>query len=94
MGCGRSRSHARSRTPPTAPHFPINHLAGVSFCESLREECADLWEGLHRHPFLQEMAAKYGLAYAGKAIRCLINYARENADKQRDIFEEVRCLDC
>lgn len=29
----------------------------MSFCESLREECADLWEGLHRHPFLQEMAA-------------------------------------
>lgn len=44
--------------------------------------------------FLQEMATKYGLADTGKAIRCLINYARENADKQRDIFEEVRCLDC
>ena len=29
----------------------------MSFCESLREECADLWEGLHRHPFLREMAA-------------------------------------
>ena len=29
----------------------------MSFCESLREECAELWEGLHRHPFLREMAA-------------------------------------
>ncbi len=31
--------------------------ADVSFCESLREECSELWEGLHRHPFLREMAA-------------------------------------
>ena len=44
--------------------------------------------------FLEEMAAKYGLADAGKAVRCLINYARENPDKHADIFEEVRCLDC
>jgi hypothetical protein len=44
--------------------------------------------------FIQEMAAKYGLADAGKAVRCLINYARENPDKHKDIFEEVRCLDC
>jgi hypothetical protein len=44
--------------------------------------------------FLEQMAAKHGLPDAGKAIRCLINYARENADKQADIFEEVRCLDC
>ena len=33
--------------------------------------------------FLQEMVAKYGLADTGKAIRCLINYARENPEKQR-----------
>ena len=44
--------------------------------------------------FLQEMVEKYGLADAGKAIRCLVNYARENPDKHRDIFEEMRCLDC
>ncbi len=44
--------------------------------------------------FLEEMAAKYGLGDGAKAIRCLINYARENADKHADIFEEVRCLDC
>jgi thiaminase/transcriptional activator TenA len=29
----------------------------VPFCESLRGECSELWEGLHRHPFLREMAA-------------------------------------
>ncbi len=44
--------------------------------------------------FLEEMAAKYGLADAGKAVRCLINYARENPDKHLDIFEEMRCVDC
>ena len=44
--------------------------------------------------FLEEMVAKYGLTDAGKAVRCLVNYARENPDKHADIFEEVRCLDC
>lgn len=28
----------------------------MSFCESLRADCADLWESLHEHPFLREMA--------------------------------------
>jgi len=44
--------------------------------------------------FLQEMAAKYGLADVGKAVRCLVNYARENPDRLDDIFSEIRCLDC
>jgi hypothetical protein len=44
--------------------------------------------------FLAEIAAKYGLADAGKVIRCLISYARENPEKHADIFEEVRCVNC
>jgi hypothetical protein len=44
--------------------------------------------------FLEEMAEKYGLPDSGKAVRCLINYARENPDKLDDIFGEIRCLDC
>ena len=44
--------------------------------------------------FLEEMAEKYGLADSGKAVRCLVNYARENPDKLDDIFGEIRCLDC
>jgi hypothetical protein len=44
--------------------------------------------------FLEAVAAKYELPDAGKALRCLINYARENPDKHADIFKEVRCLDC
>jgi hypothetical protein len=44
--------------------------------------------------FLEEMATKFGLPDIGKAIRCLINYARENPDRHGEIFEDVRCLDC
>lgn len=44
--------------------------------------------------FLEEMARKYGLPDVGKAIRCLVNYARENPDRHENIFAEVRCLDC
>jgi thiaminase/transcriptional activator TenA len=29
----------------------------ASLCESLREDCRELWEGLHAHPFLRELAA-------------------------------------
>ena len=49
--------------------------------------------------FLEAMATKHGLADAAKAVRCLVNYARENyarenPDKHADMFDEVRCLDC
>jgi hypothetical protein len=44
--------------------------------------------------FLEEMARKYSLADSGKALRCLINYARENPDRLDEIFAEVRCVDC
>ena len=44
--------------------------------------------------FLEEAAQKYKLPDAGKAVRCLINYARENPDKCDEIFDEVRCVDC
>lgn len=43
---------------------------------------------------LQEMAQKYDLPDIGKAVRCLVNYAREHADKADEIFGEVRCLEC
>ena len=44
--------------------------------------------------FLQQMASSYGLPDVGKAVRCLINYARENPDKQEAIFNEIRCVNC
>jgi hypothetical protein len=44
--------------------------------------------------FLEQMVQQHGLADVGKAVRCLINYAREHTDKHADIFDEVRCADC
>jgi hypothetical protein len=44
--------------------------------------------------FLEEMARKYALGDVGKAVRCLVNYARENPERHDEIFGEVRCLDC
>jgi len=44
--------------------------------------------------YVDEAAKAYKLEDAGKALRCLINYARENPDKRDEIFSEVRCLDC
>lgn len=44
--------------------------------------------------FLKRMADAHGLPDIGKAVRCLINYARENPDRHQEIFDEIRCLDC
>ncbi len=44
--------------------------------------------------FLKQMAQTHGLPDIGKAVRCLIDYARENPDRQASIFAEVRCVDC
>lgn len=44
--------------------------------------------------FLEEMTRKYGLADTGKAVRILIDHARENPAMQDAIFGEVHCIDC
>jgi hypothetical protein len=44
--------------------------------------------------FLEQIVRTYGLPDLGKAIRCLINYAREHPAELDAIFGEVRCLDC
>jgi hypothetical protein len=44
--------------------------------------------------YLDEVTKAYQLEDSGKAIRCLVNYARENPDKRDQIFGELRCLDC
>ena len=36
----------------------------------------------------------YSLPDTAKAMRCLINYARDNPEKRKAIFAEVCCLDC
>jgi hypothetical protein len=44
--------------------------------------------------FLEDAAKKFGLPDMGKAVRCLVNYAREHPDKHAEIFDEIRCTDC
>jgi len=44
--------------------------------------------------FLQGAATQFSLPDVGKAVRCLVNYARENPDKREEIFGDFRCLDC
>jgi hypothetical protein len=44
--------------------------------------------------YLEEVAKRYSLSDTGKAVRCLINYARENPDKGNEIFDEIRCAGC
>jgi hypothetical protein len=44
--------------------------------------------------FLEEVVKKYGLPDTGKAIRCLIDHARENPALQEQIFNEIHCVDC
>jgi hypothetical protein len=44
--------------------------------------------------YLEDVAKKYSLSDMGKAVRCLVNYARENPDKSTEIFDEVRCTGC
>ena len=44
--------------------------------------------------YLETAAKKYGLSDIGKAVRCLVNYARDNPEKQNDIFDEIRCQGC
>ena len=45
--------------------------------------------------FLDEAVKAFNLDDAGKAVRILINYARENPDKRNEIFSEIHCTgDC
>jgi len=44
--------------------------------------------------YLEEVAKRYSLSDTGKALRCLVNYARDNPERRDEIFDEVRCLGC
>jgi hypothetical protein len=44
--------------------------------------------------FMEQMTGKYQLQDVSKAMRCLINYARQEEAVQDDIFAEIRCLNC
>lgn len=45
--------------------------------------------------YLDEAVKAFNLPDAGKALRILINYARENPDKRDEIFSDIHCTgDC
>ena len=45
--------------------------------------------------YLDDAVKAFGLPDAGKALRILINYARENPDKRDEIFSGIHCTgDC
>jgi hypothetical protein len=45
--------------------------------------------------YLDEAVKAFNLDDAGKAVRILINYARENPDKREEIFSQIHCTgDC
>ena len=45
--------------------------------------------------YLDEAVKAFDLDDAGKAVRILINYARENPDKRDEIFAQIHCTgDC
>lgn len=48
----------------------------------------------HQMAFLEEVAARYRLEDASKAVRCLVNFSIDEPDEQDRIFDQVRCLDC
>ena len=44
--------------------------------------------------YLNDIVKAYALTDIGKAVRCLVNYARENETKRDEIFSDVRCMGC
>ncbi len=47
-----------------------------------------------QYQYLTEMVDKYSLDDESKALRCLINFAIEEADHEESIFDEIRCRHC
>ena len=44
--------------------------------------------------YLEQMASKHGIADLSKAVRVLVNFARDEPDHESLIFHEKRCIDC
>ena len=58
------------------------------------EKALELVIGSDKLAFLEQMTKKYELPDVSKAVRILIDHARENPSMQDSIFNELRCLDC
>jgi hypothetical protein len=48
----------------------------------------------HQKHYLEEMAKKYELPDASKALRCLIQFMRQRPELETSVYETVRCSDC
>jgi hypothetical protein len=44
--------------------------------------------------YLKAMVTEFALPDEGKAIRCLINFARTEPKQAESIFGQVRCIEC
>ena len=44
--------------------------------------------------FLEAMVKSYELPNVGKAVRCLVDYARAHPEQQSSFFSKIRCYDC
>jgi hypothetical protein len=44
--------------------------------------------------YLTRMMEKYELPDESKVLRVLINHAIVETEREREVFEEVRCVDC
>ena len=58
------------------------------------DKAVELVIGTDKLAFLEEIAKRYELPDVGKAVRILIDHARDNPSMQDTIFSESRCLDC
>ena len=58
------------------------------------EKTVELVIGSDKLAFLEQVTKKYELPDVGKAVRILIDHARDNPSMQDTIFNELRCLDC
>ena len=44
--------------------------------------------------YLEQIIAKHGIADVGKAVRVLVDFARDEPDHESLIFNEKRCINC
>ena len=44
--------------------------------------------------YLEKIVADYDIPDIGKAVRCLIDYAIEEKDKEKEFFQLERCHSC
>ena len=77
------------KSHPTRPCHTRDEERGMK-----DDKAVELVIGSDKLAFLEQIAKKYELPDVGKAVRILIDHARENPSMQDTIFNESRCLDC